>query len=118
VVVLGLRSDAGKVRCLLFNSERGWPGDADKALAVSDVRPRDGRAVCAFEAPGPGRYAVAFLHDEDDDDRMTRGLFGMPVEGYGFSNDARAFLAPAAYRDAEFQHRAGPQELVLHTSYP
>jgi uncharacterized protein (DUF2141 family) len=118
VHVLGLRNDAGKVRCLLFSSEYGWPGDADKAAGLRDVRPRGREALCEFDNPGPGRFAVSYLHDENDNDRMDRGALGIPTEGYGFSNDARGFLAPPSFRAASFQHEAGAQDVRVHTSYP
>ena len=54
-------------------------------------------------APRAGRYAFAFLHDEDDNGRMNSDLIGLPQEGFGFSNDVRAGLGGApSFESASF----------------
>jgi len=48
----------------------------------------------------PGRYAVQAFHDENDNHRVDRALFGIPKEGVGFSNDAPIGLGPPKWADA------------------
>ena len=48
----------------------------------------------------PGRYALQAFHDENDNHRVDRALFGIPREGVGFSNDARISLGPPKWADA------------------
>jgi uncharacterized protein (DUF2141 family) len=48
----------------------------------------------------PGRYALQATHDENDNHRVDRALFGIPREGVGFSNDARISLGPPKWADA------------------
>ena len=50
----------------------------------------------------PGRYAVQAFHDENDNHRVDRALFGIPKEGVGFSNDAPIGLGPPKWADAVF----------------
>ncbi|MDA3859615.1 MAG: DUF2141 domain-containing protein, partial [Melioribacteraceae bacterium] len=49
-----------------------------------------------------GEYAVSAFHDEDNDKELGTGMFGIPTEGYGFSNNARGSFGPAEYEDAKF----------------
>lgn len=48
----------------------------------------------------PGTYAVRAYHDENGNHRIDRNMLGIPVEGYGFGNDARPVLAPPSFADA------------------
>ena len=34
----------------------------------------------------PGTYAIALIHDENDNQRLDTGLFGIPKEGFCFSS--------------------------------
>ena len=50
----------------------------------------------------PGRYAAQVYHDENGNGAVDQGLFGIPEEGIGFSNDARIHLGPPKFADAAF----------------
>lgn len=50
----------------------------------------------------PGDYAVQATYDENDNGKVDRGLFGIPKEGVGFSNDAPIRLGPPRWKDAVF----------------
>ena len=47
------------------------------------------------------------LVDEDSDGVMARSLFGLPREGYGFSNDAEARFGPPRFGASAFAIGAG-----------
>jgi uncharacterized protein (DUF2141 family) len=48
----------------------------------------------------PGTYAVIAFHDENDNGKLDENGWGVPTEGYGFSNNAEGFLGPASFKDA------------------
>lgn len=113
-LVHGLRSDRGLVRGALYDREDRW---AHEGADVASCRARihHGRARCSMVAPGPGRYGFAFMHDEDADGDFDRDLFGIPQEGYGFSNDVRPNLAMPSFRDVSFEvgdHASVAQRIV------
>ena len=45
---------------------------------------------------------MRFFHDENDNGELETNLFGMPTEGYGFSNNARPNLGPVSYDEVKF----------------
>ena len=45
----------------------------------------------------PGRYALNAFHDENGNGDLDTGLFGIPTEGYGFGNDAKATFGPPSF---------------------
>lgn len=60
-----------------------------------------------------GTYAIALLHDNNYDGKMNKTLFGLPKEGYGFSNNARGRLGPPTFDDASFTLTEGETTLLV-----
>jgi uncharacterized protein (DUF2141 family) len=102
VEVSGVRHSRGRVGCLLFSSERGFPKDASRASQRAWVKAEAGKvAVCSFSAVAKGSYAVAVMHDENGNGELDSNFVGAPVEGYGFSNGARSgMFGPPAFAKA------------------
>jgi uncharacterized protein (DUF2141 family) len=116
VEVEGLRSDLGSVRVALYPSEHGWVERGyEVATCTAEVHHRQAR--CVLPDVEPGTYAIALLHDEDDDGALDRDFLGLPREGFGFSNDAATSFGPPSFHDASFRHDAGLTELVVHARY-
>ena len=63
---------------------------------------RPGMTTVTVQGVPPGNYAVQAFHDENDNHRVDRALFGIPREGVGFSNDAPIRLGPPKWADAAF----------------
>jgi len=89
VAAEGVRSARGVLRVGVYDA-------ANRAVATRAVPAVPGRIVVDFEVPA-GSYAVKLHHDEDGDGRLATGPFGIPREGYGFSNRARAVLGVPSF---------------------
>ncbi len=50
-----------------------------------------------------GTYAIAAYHDKNRNGELDKGMFGVPTELYGFSNNARGTFGPPSFDDAKFQ---------------
>jgi len=71
----------------------------------TDVPAVKGRTIVVLRGVKPGVYAVEATLDENHNGKVDRGLFGIPKEGVGFSNDAPIRLAPPRWKDAMFDLR-------------
>jgi len=47
-----------------------------------------------------GTWAVLAYHDENGNKKLDTNFVGMPTEGYGFSNGAKARFGPPSFKDA------------------
>lgn len=65
----------------------------------------------------PGHYAAQLFHDENGNDKMDRGLFGIPKEGVAFSHDALKGMSPPKWSDAEFVYPGGAQATQVRMRY-
>jgi uncharacterized protein (DUF2141 family) len=114
--VWGMTNDKGTVRCVLFASSEGFPGDWKRGLQVVAVKPAKGAALCHFAAPKAGTYAVSVLHDENDNGKMDANFVGIPWEGVGCTRDARSPMGPPHFDDAKFSYSGGAQRLRVHVN--
>jgi uncharacterized protein (DUF2141 family) len=102
VRVSQLRNDQGRVAVAVFASPSDFP-DQKRALRGQLAKIEKGHAAVTFTGLKPGLYAVAVLHDENDNAKMDFNFLGMPLEGYGFSNDASAPFGPPSFEAAAFK---------------
>lgn len=65
----------------------------------------------------PGIYAAAAFHDENRSGDFDTNFIGLPREGYGFSNGARALLGPPAFEDASVELVRSSAETDLPMNY-
>jgi len=101
VKVTGLRSTDGAVHFALYDGARGFPTEAGK-ISGTKVKAVAGGVVAVFSSLAPGTYAVAVYHDENGNGAFDQGLFGLPLEDYGFSNDAPVWFGPPDFAEAAF----------------
>jgi uncharacterized protein (DUF2141 family) len=93
--VTGFRDNTGTAGGLVFASPAGWPENVAKTVVHGGVAIDDRQAQLSFHVPS-GRYAAVVIHDENSNMKLDRNFFGIPKEGFGFSNNPRvAFSAPS-----------------------
>lgn len=100
----GLRSGKGFVAMSVFEktAARDFPSNDKKAIRTFYV-PLDGKTEVEIpvESLPPGEYAVSVMHDEAADHRMHFNLVGIPVEGFGFSNNPTVYFGPPSFKRAQ-----------------
>jgi uncharacterized protein (DUF2141 family) len=118
VKILNIRNSTGAVACALFESPAGFPTEfLHSATNIMMIKIRDTQARCDFEDIPPGRYALGVIHDENMNGKLDTNRLGMPTEGYGFSNDATAFLSAPSFRAASFPYDGRTVDLTISLQY-
>lgn len=109
VTVLGLRSEVGELLIGVYDSAEGFKSALADSATKSALLPEAWRVVGAslrakpgfrsitFRDLPPGRYAIIVFHDENDNGLLDENAFGVPIEGYGFSNDAQGLLGAPSF---------------------
>lgn len=90
IAVDGVRSSKGSIRAGIYDA-------SDRPVATTVAPATPGRVTLSIRDLAPGDYAVKLYHDEDGDGRLDKNLFGLPREGYGFSNHAKAKFGPPSF---------------------
>ena len=109
VTVAGAANQQGVVAVGLFNAATAFPGTPTVGQRV----PAGAQVELVFKNLAPGRYAVSAYHDENNNQKLDRGMFGIPKERYSFSRDARGVAGPPEFRDAAFEVKEGDNRVQL-----
>ena len=72
-----------------------------------------GQTTVTINDVPPGVYALQLYHDRKDLGHVDRGLFGIPKESIGFSNDAPVGLHGPRFARAAFTHGEDPQTVSV-----
>jgi uncharacterized protein (DUF2141 family) len=86
-------------------------------LARMRVPAQPGPTRLCLLAPEPGRFAVAVFHDENEDHKFNRDFFGIPTEGYGFSNNPGFRFGLPAMEEIRVVVDDRPLDLVIRLTY-
>jgi uncharacterized protein (DUF2141 family) len=117
ITVTDLRSNKGVVRACMTTRANIFPKCIKDPNAHRTVVPAGGKIEIRFTGVKPGNYAIALLHDENDNGKADRAMGMMPKEGYGFSRDAPVKMAPPKFADAVFAIGEGLQRITIKMRY-
>ena len=118
VRISNLRNGAGNVVAVLYGNDP--PNFLKRGTKLEKSwQPVAGQGtvdVC-LTAPEPGTYAVVVYHDENANVKFDKNWIGLPIEGYGISNNPTIFLVPPAFEEAKFEALAGPTVVPVEVHY-
>ena len=118
VKILNIRNSTGTVACALFESQQGFPNEFLRfATNIMIIKIRKSQARCDFEDMPPGTYAMAVVHDENMNGKLDTNSAGIPKEGYGFSNNAKASMGAPSFDAASFPYDGMNLNLTISLHY-
>lgn len=111
-----VKNSKGHVLVSLFNASKGWPDEPDFTFKKLRIPAKQGIMQLRFEGVPQGTYALAVIHDENDNLKLDTGMFGIPKEGFCFSNNAMGTFGPPSFESASFKSPVNTS-LKLKISY-
>jgi uncharacterized protein (DUF2141 family) len=116
VTVTDLRNHRGQLIYGVFTSADGFPTDSHKAVDWQ-VKPADVDSVVFTAMLPPGQYGASVLHDENNNGRIDKNFFGVPVEGYGVTNNPKPALRAATFEESRFNLPPEGASLTISVQY-
>ena len=101
IEVNGLKNSKGVVQIGLYNSEEDFP-QIDKIYKGFYVDAEKDSVSYFISHIITGKYAIAVFHDENENGKLDKNIFGIPKESYGFSNNKFGTFGPPDYKDISF----------------
>jgi uncharacterized protein (DUF2141 family) len=116
--MIGLYDSDDNFRSAVANaSNAGLLNDRSRLVGIA-MRAVAGTQSVVFTNLNPGAYAVIVFHDENDNSRLDKNAWGVPTEGYGFSNNAEGFLAAPSFEDASVLLDSPDRAITITLKYP
>jgi uncharacterized protein (DUF2141 family) len=113
IEVAGLASDQGTVNIALIASAEEFVAGGDYFRQVR-LPLQNRHATWLLTGIPFGEYAVKLYQDKNRNGKLdTVPLLGIPLEPYGFSNNARSAFGPPSYRAARFSVNQPETTLVI-----
>ena len=101
VIVNGIEEIKGQMSIGLFINEDNWGGESEAYMGAYVEIAGDNISYTFKDLPS-GTYAVALFHDENMNEKLDKGLFKIPKEGYAFSNNVFGTVGPPKFEKASF----------------
>jgi|ETNmetMinimDraft_22_1059887.scaffolds.fasta_scaffold09035_6 uncharacterized protein (DUF2141 family) len=95
----GVDVAVGEIRIAIFDSENRYMENPSLAEIVPVSQTN---IEWQIENLAYGQYAIAVYHDKNKNGKLDTNMLGIPLEEYGFSNNARGRFGPASWSQAKF----------------
>lgn len=97
VKITGIRSAEGNIRVAVRTDD-----NTIVAAKIVEIDPRTLTAEAMFDGLDEGSYGVAVIHDENKNEKLDFNEDGMPLEGYGHSNNPAKRPGPPDFSETKF----------------
>ena len=115
VKVADLRNHKGDLIFGVFKTADGFPNVKEKSVNWQ-VKPAGDSVVFTAKLP-PGKYGASVLHDENRNGQMDRDSIGIPIEGYGVTNNPKPAMRAAKFDEALFTLPKEGKEMTISIQY-
>lgn len=99
VKVTGIRSVSGNIGIGLYNDPDKFPDIGGEYKKIT-LKVTATTMQYDISVP-PGTYAIALFHDENSDGECNTNWLGIPVEGYGFSNNVKPVISAPSFDETK-----------------
>ncbi|HIO96127.1 MAG TPA: DUF2141 domain-containing protein [Campylobacterales bacterium] len=102
IEVSHIKNQKGSLVIGLYNIEKTFPIKTEEYKGAT-VEINSTVATYQFQNIPDGSYAIALFHDENSNEILDKNFLGIPKEGYGFSNNAKALFSAPSFDEAKFE---------------
>ena len=112
VKITGIRNADGNIRVALRTDD-----NTIVDARVVEIDPKTLTAVAVFDNLAEGTYGVAVIHDENKNEKLDFNEEGMPIEGYGHSNNPAKRPGPPSFDETKFAFDAPGASIEIALIY-
>jgi uncharacterized protein (DUF2141 family) len=102
IEIMNIEQTKGKIRIGVYNDADKFPKEGG-AIRSESFEVRGKILKCVLKNLPYGEYAIALYHDINDDNVCNMNFVGMPLEPYGFSNNAKPKLSAPSFTSTKFK---------------
>jgi uncharacterized protein (DUF2141 family) len=113
VKISNLKNPSGRILYSLFHAAEGFPDQPNKAFRRGVVPVSNQLITFDIPAVPPGEYALALIHDLNNNGVLDVNRIGIPIESIGFSNNVMGAFGPPKFQRARFSVRPGKNPIEI-----
>ena len=103
VKITNILNQNGNIAIGLYNKDDGTFTDMSKYYKGVNLKIDIQEVIYIFKNIPNGTYAISVIHDENKNQKLDKNFFGIPKEGYGFSNNVRPIFRGANFEESKFR---------------
>lgn len=100
IIIDNIEEPKGSILISLFDSSDSF---LKKGLMSQKIEVKGKKVEIVFDNLPKGKYAASLFLDENNNGKLDKGMFGIPKEKYGFSNNAKGIMGPPNFEDCVFE---------------
>jgi len=104
VIVSGCKSQKGQIFIALYDNQNDFPVFGKQLIGEIVPLSKKPRNEFTIKKLPHKTYAIAVFHDINSNGKLDRNALGLPLEPYGFSNNARSTFSAPSFSQASFLH--------------
>jgi uncharacterized protein (DUF2141 family) len=116
ITIPNVKNDQGLIQIGIYDKKENFPKEGEEFMLIIQLADAPVFAH-TIENLAPGDYAVALMHDENADGVCNLNFFGIPKEGYGFSNNVRPRLSAPSFESARVSLTEN-KDITINMIYP
>ena len=116
VEVTNILNQNGKIAIGLYNKDDDTFASMSKYYKAINLEINDKNVIYTFKNIPNGTYAISVIHDENENQKLDKNFFGIPKEGYGFSNNIRPSFRSANFEESKFKLNSD-KNIVINIGY-
>ncbi|MFT6717363.1 MAG: hypothetical protein ACJA0Q_002016 [Saprospiraceae bacterium] len=117
IQVKGFKNSNGQIALALYNNKNQYTDNPWKNFHALKSTAVNGIVTFTLDSIDSGRYAITFLDDENNNKKMDYSFWGLPQEGFGFSNNVKpGFLSAPTYEKCTFDLNTD-KNITLNVQY-
>ena len=118
ITVENVRTSKGVIRAGLYKNPDNFTDDPFYSFSIPKDSLEENTIIYHLTAITPGIFAISMLDDNNSNSKMDYTIFGMPQEGFGFSNNAKPkMLKGPDFESCSFTVRQGTNAISVRMQY-
>ncbi len=106
LTITNIRNSKGYIRYAIFDNEKHFLSTKTGFIDAGSVKAQKGSIKIKTNSIPDGFYAISVFHDENNNEKVDTNIFGIPTEGFGFSNNPTLYLGPPKFKECLIEKKS------------
>lgn len=117
ITISDIRNSKGYIKWAIVDNEKYFNNTTKGFIDAGVVSAKKGSLKVKTKDIPDGKYAISIFHDENDNSKVDFNIFGLPVEGFGFSNNPKIYFGPPKFDECTFTKKGETKVNVIVKYY-